>query len=550
MGTIYAYFTIDSDYDNTNQDWDIAWRNDESDEVTSFPAGTKITSVNLKFNQGLHRVSGYGEHEFNVCLEAGAGGGYWDIWNGSTYLSGKGGDGTCDLGYISISHEAGKDLATKGVSDLKVYNTGSSDLYVSSGSTVTAVFTYEYLPTISEFTKLSASTQTNAGKTTVSWSSCTGLNGSGYVTYELKKGSTSLYSGDKTSCTLNVGDIGYGTSTITVYAYYSGESVSREAQVTFYVPSMTAPTLSISSATGMEAELTWTAAKLNYTSGTIQYDIYKDGSLFAEAALSPYPLYKGIVSSWGNDPVTLTIKATATITGNTYSGSTMIQDSNAVTFTYIVTITRCGAPKIVTVKTPLSYGETKLEWSGATDGTENAITGYNVKYRDSADGVTYGGYSEPVFVSASPITVTPPPASGDYRKFYIQTCGAAGSEYYSKDWAESGTLQKDINPAYASFTDSTIYAGSTKPKAVHLTELHDLINALLDFDKKDSMSFSTIAGGQTSLRNWKAHILEIRDAVDQLVPSHSAWVNIPSGLPSAAVVNQIRDILLDYYNER
>lgn len=550
MGTITAYFTLDSE--DTGAHENLAYRNDESDEVTSFPSGTRITSVNLKFNKGFKRnsSSGSGTHDFTVQLEAGAGGSYYTVWDGSTTLSGTGGTGTCALGDLSISSSAGKTLASTGVSDIKAISNEDTKLYGASGSTITAVFTYEYLPTITAFTSLSASNQTNAGKTTVSWSSCTGSNGSGSVTYELKKGSTSLYSGSGTSVTLNVGDIGYGTSTLTVYAYYSGESVSKSVSVTFYVPSMTAPTLSISNATGTETQLTWTAAKLNYTSGTIKYDIYKNGSLFVEAALSPYPLYKGVVSTWGSDPVSLTIKATATISGNTYSGSTMVKDSNVVSFTYVVTFTRCGAPTIVTVKTPLSYGATQLEWSGATAGTDNAITGYNVKYCDSEDGVTWSAWSSPVSVTASPMSITPPTVLGNYRKFCVQTCGSAGSDYYSEDWTESNTLQKYINPSLVKFTDSTLYAGTTKPKAVHMTELHALINELLTFNKQNTVSFADIASQQTSLLDWKDHVLELRNAVDILTASHDSWLDIPTGLPSAAVIQQIRDILTAYYNSR
>ena len=550
MPTVTASYKIDSDSTGANEKLD--YRNQASGEVTTFPANTRITSATISF-KGLRRnsSSGQGTHSFSIALEAGAGGTSKPvIWNSSTTLGGTGGDGECTISDISISYSDGKLLASTGVSDMKLESQQSRNLNAATSSTATAVFTYEYLPTISEFTKLSASAQTNAGKTTVIWSSCTGSNGSGSVTYELIKGSTSLYSGSGTSVTLNVSDIGYGTSTLTIYAYYSGEYVKKEAQVTFYEPSMTAPTLSISNTTGMEAELTWTAAKLNYTSGTIKYDIYKDGSLFAESALSPYPLYKGIVSTWGGSPVTLTLKATATITGNTYSGSTMVEDSNAVTFTYIVTITRCGAPTVVTIQTPLSYSSVRLSWDGATSGTDNTITGYNIRSADSEDGNMWSGWSDPVFISSSPTYVESPSTPGSYRKFCVETCGSAGADYYSDTWTESGTLRKDISPTYVQFTDSTLYAGTTKPKAVHMTELQDLINALHEFNNEDAVIFSSIKSQQTSLLDWKDHVIELRAATDAIVPSHDAWISIPKGLPSAAVITQIRNILLAYYNER
>ena len=548
MPTITASFKIDG----TGAHESLDYRNQASGATTTFPSNTKITHAVISFTGLKRNTDSLGSQSFRVDLEAGQGSSSKPtVWNGTTNLSGNGSgsDGSCTL-EMDISYDIGKTLASTGVADMKLTSTQTRELYAASGSTATAVFTYEYLPTITAFTSLSASNQTNAGKTTVSWSSCTGSNGSGSVTYELKKGSTSLYSGSGTSVTLNVGDIGYGTSTLTVYAYYSGESVSKSVSVTFYVPSMNAPTLSISNATGTETQLTWTAAKLNYTSGTIKYDIYKNGSLFVESALSPYPLYKGVVSTWGSDPVSLTIKATATISGNTYSGSTMVKDSNEVSFTYVVTFTRCGAPTIVTVKTPLSYDATQLEWSGATAGTDNAITGYNVKYCDSEDGVAWGAWSDPVSVTASPMSVTPPDTLGNYRKFCVQTCGSAGSDYYSEDWTESDALQKYINPSFIEFTDPTLYAGSTKPKAVHMTELHALINELLTFNKQDTVSFADIMSQQTSLLEWKDHVLEIRDAADLLATSHDSWLNIPAGLPSAAVIQQIRDILTAYYNSR
>jgi hypothetical protein len=64
-----------------------------------------------------------------------------------------------------------------------------------------------------------------------------------------------------------------------------------------------------------------------------------------------------------------------------------------------------------------------------------------------------------------------------------------------------------------SFTDSTLTAGATQIKRVHITELRTALNAVYDAQAKAQPTYTdpTITASQTTIK--KAHIAEIRSNV-------------------------------------
>lgn len=113
-------------------------------------------------------------------------------------------------------------------------------------------------------------------------------------------------------------------------------------------------------------------------------------------------------------------------------------------------ITACGAPTVCTVSATLSEGNVTLSWSGASGGAGNAITFYEIQYSDSTDNSNWGAWTTLTTVNTSAtssiVSVSPPSTRGNYRRFRIRTCGAAGESFYS-DWTvSSNTVRRNTLP--------------------------------------------------------------------------------------------------------
>ena len=98
-------------------------------------------------------------------------------------------------------------------------------------------------------------------------------------------------------------------------------------------------------------------------------------------------------------------------------------------------ITACTAPTSCSLNTTISETSAILSWSGATSGTNNAITGYYIEYADSLDGANYGAWQALTNAWTSSggyaINVDAPSVRGTYRTYKVATLGSAGSSYYS-----------------------------------------------------------------------------------------------------------------------
>lgn len=209
--------------------------------------------------------------------------------------------------------------------------------------------------------------------------------------------------------------------------------------------------------------------------------------------------------------------------------------------------TACGAPTACAVNDTLSTGNVTLSWSGASAGTGNAITGYEVQRAESTNGSTWGSWSTLTTTTATSLSVAPPSTAGNYYKYRVRTMGAAGSSYYS-GWKEStNTLRRDHAPL-AGFTDATLAAGTTPIKALHMQELQARVATLRAFYGLSAYSFTKIIAGQTSLAGWTAHVLEIRAALDEVAnkagKTHAAWLTITENKPRADVMQQLRNVVL------
>ena len=206
--------------------------------------------------------------------------------------------------------------------------------------------------------------------------------------------------------------------------------------------------------------------------------------------------------------------------------------------------TSAGAPTSPKVDRTVSRDAVTLSWGAGSEGTNNAVTGYDVQYQDSADGVTWP--SSWTTASGSPVTanrmnVSPPTTVGYYRRFRVRTRGSAGSDYYSGWVISTNTLRRKWN-AFGTWTDPTLSVGGDL-RAAHMTEMQERIKTIRSFYGLSAAAFTTITGGVTLAADWADHIAQIRTAIDGITTDHAAWITATAGEPAIAVMNQLRNII-------
>ena len=128
--------------------------------------------------------------------------------------------------------------------------------------------------------------------------------------------------------------------------------------------------------------------------------------------------------------------------------------------------TACGAPTSVTLAATSSTGSNvRLSWSGATAGTNNSISGYEVQRRESANGSSWGSWSSLSTTTNTYLDVAPPTTAGNYYQYQVRTLGSAGSSYYSGWKTSSNTLRRSYTACGAPTACSLSVSTSTGSNA-------------------------------------------------------------------------------------
>lgn len=212
---------------------------------------------------------------------------------------------------------------------------------------------------------------------------------------------------------------------------------------------------------------------------------------------------------------------------------------------YTLPPTACTPPSNVKLSARTSTGgNVTLSWSAGAGGTNNAASYYQIARRESTDGRTWDSrktYKSNVG-NVTAYSVPPPAAYGHYFRYFVRLVGAAGTDYASEWVACENDLQL-LRPALVAYTDPTITAGTTKIKAAHILELRTNIDRLRQGLGMAAYSYTSLVAGRTSLARWRAHILELRAAIDEISPEHEAWIAISVNRPTAAVMQQLRRVV-------
>lgn len=130
-------------------------------------------------------------------------------------------------------------------------------------------------------------------------------------------------------------------------------------------------------------------------------------------------------------------------------------------------ITACGAPSVCSISSTLSEGNVTLSWSGASGGTNNAISSYEIGYSDSSNNSTWGSWTALTTVTTTTtsgsLSVAPPVTRGYYRRFQVRTRGTAGASYYSGWKISTNSVRKNTvpNPPATVTATPAIYSNET-----------------------------------------------------------------------------------------
>ncbi len=130
--------------------------------------------------------------------------------------------------------------------------------------------------------------------------------------------------------------------------------------------------------------------------------------------------------------------------------SGVITNSSYTVLSSALLYTACGAPSACAESATVGEGNVTLSWSGASGGTNNSITSYEIQYSDSSNNSTWGSWSALTTVTTTAtsgsVSVSPPATRGYYRRFQVRTCGSAGSSYYSGWKVSTNSVRKNIEP--------------------------------------------------------------------------------------------------------
>ena len=148
-----------------------------------------------------------------------------------------------------------------------------------------------------------------------------------------------------------------------------------------------------------------------------------------------------------NSITSVSVKCTSANGGST--SDVYVKGSTYVTVDYTVP-GRLSAPASLTPSLTVATGDTvTLSWAGVSNATANSVTGYEIMYRDSSNGSSWGSwteYGEGFYSSSARSATLNLPSARNYRQFRIRARGSAGYDYFS-GWTECSAVLRAAVPS-------------------------------------------------------------------------------------------------------
>lgn len=381
------------------------------------------------------------------------------------------------------------------------------------------------------------------GTATLAWSGASAGTNNPITGYDIYVGG-SLYSSqgaDVSSISIPAYSAGQHTWTVRTVGAYSSSGDSSEVNCYTYSNPTSPTTVSVSNQTpvaGGTVTLSWSGAAAGTYNGITGYHIYRSTS-----SDGSYTYLSQVTTTATSGSTTVDTPSAQGASyyfkvaplGERANGS--LSDSYAVITTKIVN--PCLAPIECVLDGSLTYTDVVLSWSAGSGGINNPMIGYKVQRAESLDGTNWSDWTTIAEQTTNTLIVSPPAPYGNYYRYRVKTCG----ESLDSAWKNcANILRKDHQPI-EEYTDSTIVVGETLVKAIHMTELQNNINMLLNFYHLTLQDLTSIISQETGLAGWTNHVNEIRNAIDFLTTSHTEWLDIPVNCPRADIIQQLRDVI-------
>lgn len=181
---------------------------------------------------------------------------------------------------------------------------------------------------------------------------------------------------------------------------------------------------------------------LNYSGGskTASDTIKMDSSNYSNYQHG-FTFY-GLTPAQANSISSISVEAT-----DDNSSKVFVKKSVSVYVDYTVPSV-LSAPTVSVSATKTTASTVTLSWSGVANATANSVVGYEIMYRDSSNGSTWGSwteYGEGIYASSARSATVNLPAARNYRQFRVRARGSAGYAYYSS-WAECSAVLRTATP--------------------------------------------------------------------------------------------------------
>lgn len=213
--------------------------------------------------------------------------------------------------------------------------------------------------------------------------------------------------------------------------------------------------------------------------------------------------------------------------------------------------TACGAPTSVTTSVPLQKpsGSVVIKWSGATAGTSNTITGYQIYYGTSSNPTTLLTTVSSTNNSGSYTYTIPSGASrGATYYFRVKTMGSAGSGYYSGYSNNQPTCKINTLPTLSSCSANKSIIARNSDTSVTFTLSGAANDGTLSFRYATSNSTSNTtaitSGTSLSIAAGTSNVTYYFWAYDELEYSASQSITLTRNtVPTAPTVSATKTVV-------